>query len=116
MFDKLTAGWFFFYRGICRNRDDKMQVGVDEFIVFDARRANATRIASGEPVLIAAIDKLGVSDGQSEFPATFAAKKQLGMANPVFANRLYQSFLNFVLSDNIFKKHPANFVWCKDRF
>jgi hypothetical protein len=116
MFDELTACRFFFYRGICRNRDDKVQIGMDEFIVFDAGRANATRVAIGEPVLIAAIDKLGVSDGQSEFPATFASKKQLSMAYAVFAHRLYQSFLNFLLSDNIFKKHPANFVWCKDRF
>jgi hypothetical protein len=92
-----------------------MEVRVDELGILYTGRAGAAGIAAcrkcrvNDPV--PAIDKLGIRNGHGQLPASFRAKEELGVANPVFTYSLNEPALNFCLAGYIFELQVLMFFF-----
>jgi hypothetical protein len=90
-----------------------MKVRVGQFLVLNAGRACAAGISCFiivTIVFILAVDKLGISQGQGQFPGSFRPGKKLGVTHAALLYCAYQAPLNIFLSCDIFKKHLLKFV------
>jgi len=84
-----------------------MEIGMLKFSYPPARRAGTARIGFGGRL---AIDVLGVSQGQGQGSVSFGSKKQLGMTNAVFPNRVDQVRFNVLLANDVGKLHNYRLV------
>ena len=85
-----------------------MQIGVRQFVVFMARRANTTRVGGRA---VAARNVLRVGNGHGQLSGSRRPGKQECMADTLFLNRLDQPFLDILLPYDVSEKHePKNSV------
>jgi len=108
LFEKIVAFRLFcnFFRG--RYGKDEMQVGVNQLLVFYARRTGAARIGTIAGTAVLAVDELCIGDGQRQFFIAFRAEEQLGMAHTVIQNRLDQFLLDHFLPDDFAEPHASH--------
>jgi hypothetical protein len=88
-----------------RYRKDEMKIGVNQLLVFYARKTDAAGIGitTGDSVL--AIDVLRIGDGQRQFFIAFRTEEKLGMAHTMIQNRLDQFLLDHFLPDDFAEPH-----------
>jgi hypothetical protein len=85
-----------------------MKIGVNQFLIFYARKTDTAGIGitTGDSVL--AIDVLCIGDGQRQFFIAFRTKKKLGMAHTMIQNRLDQFLLDHFLPDDFAESHDLH--------
>ena len=96
---------------------------MDQFLIFDTGRTNTAGI---QPSLLplpnpsplgegqgvgspCTINKLGISNSQSQFLIPFRTEKELGMAHPLVQNGLDQFLLNLIVSFYISEFHVLRY-------
>jgi hypothetical protein len=105
VFKKIIAFWLLGDFFCCRYWKDEMKIGVNQLLVFYARKTDTTGIGitTGDPVL--AIDELRIGDGQRQFFIAFGTEEKLGMAHTMIQNRLDQFLLDHFLPDDFAEPH-----------
>jgi hypothetical protein len=95
-----------FFRG--RYGKDKMKIGVNQLLVFYARRTGTAGIRMIAGTAVLAIDELSIGDCQRKFLIAFGTEKKLGMAHAMIQNRLNELLLNYFLPDDFAEPHVSN--------
>lgn len=75
-----------------------MQIGMDQFLIFDTGWTSAARII--RPVAVCTIDVLGISNGKSELVIPLGPAKKLGMTDPLIPDGPDQPLLDFFIPLN----------------